>query len=100
MDGKIRRPEDGEGIFREVKGVCLNSNNTKMTLSDFITQNKQKEITVGMWYTQCCEEDLKQFKSQEEIEDIVNAYYEDGIDVPIWNSQSEALKALVGSDSL
>ena len=59
-------------------------------------EKRIQAINIGDWYTFCCEEDLKQVKTQEEASELRQSF-EDGESfiVGVWGSKENALKELV-----
>lgn len=51
-------------------------------------------LVMGHWATICCEQDLKQISTQEDIEYFSSLMIEDGFFVDIWPTQSEALSEI------
>lgn len=53
---------------------------------------KQEDLKIGQWSSDCCERDLREIKSQEDIEDIIEMWDDIGTDsVDVWESKKEAL---------
>jgi hypothetical protein len=48
------------------------------------------ELKIGHWYTFCCERDLTQIASEEELEEVRNDLLEDGMN-KVWETKEEAL---------
>ena len=59
------------------------------------TSEKVDEVRPGWWYSFCCEEDLYQLNSFEQISDLIQEYTDDDdgvmVDLHFWPSKEEAL---------
>lgn len=64
-----------------------------MLVRDFIKDKGAEAIRIGMWFTSCCERDLKRIETQEEINEIIENYEEADLS-EIWDMEMEALLSI------
>ena len=51
------------------------------------------KLEIGCWFTFCCEEDLRQITTQDELEEALQGLIFPGV-MGTWNTKEEALKEL------
>lgn len=87
------RESRGAKSIIQIKEGCEARARVTQTVSPALGKERcfMAEIKIGNWYTYCCQKDLAQIETQEEIEQIMQLISDDfGVD--IYETQLEALQ--------